>query len=110
MSKRKIPPSSARILSKWVDAYARVHGLPQKRIRDWISFMALGGHLVKENTGTKWPPFTLKGAVALEMRLPCKARATRDLDLIVEDAVQEVRTFIAEVDAAGKTIAKSAAD
>jgi len=86
MSKRKAPPSSARILSRWVDAYARGHGLPPKRIRDWISYMVLGGHLSKENPGIHGPRFTLKGAVALEMRLPFKARATRDIDLVVEDS------------------------
>jgi len=86
MSKRKTPPSSARILSQWVDVYARGHGLPPKRIRDWISYMVLSGHLTIENPDILRPRFTLKGAVALEMRLPFKARATRDIDLVVEDS------------------------
>jgi len=48
--------------------------------------MVLSGHLTQKNAGTQRPLFTLKGAVALEMRLPFKARATRDIDLIVENS------------------------
>ncbi len=30
-----------------------------------------------------------KGAVALEMRLPCRARATKDIDLVIDGADEE---------------------
>lgn len=85
MSRRKSPPASARVLTRWVDAYARERGLPPKRVRDWISYMILGGRLERARASAEGPRFTIKGAVAIEMRLPTKARATKDIDLVVED-------------------------
>jgi len=85
MSRRGSPPSSARVLTQWVDAYARERGLPPKRVRDWISYMILGGRLERASVDADRPQFTIKGAVAIELRLPDKARATRDIDLVVED-------------------------
>ena len=49
--------------------------------------MILGGRLERVSSSSEGPRFTIKGAVALEMRLPSKARATKDLDLIVDDLV-----------------------
>ena len=68
-----------------MDAYAREHGLPPKRARDWISYMILGGHLERASASSEGPRFAIKGAVAIEMRLPDKARATRDIDLVVDN-------------------------
>jgi hypothetical protein len=73
------------VLTQWVDAYARERGLARKRVRDWISYMILGGQLERGSSPAEGPRFTIKGAVALEMRLPRKARATRDIDLVVDD-------------------------
>jgi len=61
---------------------------PPKRVRDWISFMILGGRLERASSSAEGPRFTIKGAVALEMRLPSKARATKDLDLVVDDLAE----------------------
>ncbi len=83
------PPHSARVLSQWVDAYAREQGLAPKRVRDWISYMILGGRLDQVGISANGPRFTIKGAVALEMRLPSRARATRDIDLVVDEAEGE---------------------
>ena len=85
MTGRKRPPTSARVLTRWVDAYARERGLAPKRVREWIPYMVLGGRLecVSATTGGPW--FTIKGAVALDMRLPLRARATKDIDLVVDD-------------------------
>ncbi len=47
--------------------------------------MILGGRLERASSAAEGPRFTIKGAVALEMRLPAKARATRDIDLVVDD-------------------------
>jgi hypothetical protein len=82
MKPRKRPPS-ARILNQWVDSYAREHGQTPARVRNWVSHMVLGGALERagfEGAGRK---FTIKGGVALEMRLRHLARATKDLDLIL---------------------------
>ena len=47
--------------------------------------MILGGRLERASVDADRPQFTIKGAVAIELRLPDKARATRDIDLVVED-------------------------
>lgn len=85
MSRRRSAPPSARVLTRWVDAYARERGLPPKRVRDWVSYMILGDQLKRASASAEGPRFTIKGAVAVEMRLPAKARATRDIDLVVDD-------------------------
>ena len=59
--------------------------MPPKRVRDWISYMILGGQLERVSAQAQGPRFTIKGAVAMEMRLPEKARATKDIDLVVDD-------------------------
>lgn len=92
MSRRRSPPSSARVLTQWVDTYARERGLPPKRVRDWISYMILGSQLECASASAEGPRFTIKGAVAIEMRLPDKARATKDIDLVVEDPADKELT------------------
>jgi nucleotidyltransferase AbiEii toxin of type IV toxin-antitoxin system len=89
MSERNDPPRSAGVLTKWVDAFARERGLTSKRVRDWVSYMVLGGHLEKRCRAEGGPRFFIKGAVALEMRIPSKARATKDIDFIVDDLGDE---------------------
>lgn len=76
------PPSSAGRLGKLVLAYATESGVADGRVRKWISFMVIGGALERAGKGDNHP-FTIKGGVALELRLRTKARATKDLDLIV---------------------------
>jgi hypothetical protein len=76
-------PISARVLTQWVDAYARERGQPPARVRNWISHMILGGALERGGFDGAGRKFTIKGGVALEMRLRHLARATRDLDLIL---------------------------
>lgn len=89
MSERNEPPRSAGVLTKWVDAFARERGLTSGRVRDWVSYMVLGGHLEKASRAEGGPRFFIKGAVALEMRLPSKARATKDIDFIVDGVGDE---------------------
>ncbi len=47
--------------------------------------MILEGQLEHASVNAEGPRFTIKGAVALEMRLPAKARATKDIDLVVDN-------------------------
>ncbi len=89
MSESRKPPLSARVLSQWVDAYARNHGLAPKRVRDWITYMIIGGRLEEMSSSSAGIRFTIKGAVALEMRLPDRARATKDIDLVIDGADEE---------------------
>lgn len=53
MSRKRSEPSSARVLTQWVDADARERGLPPKRVRDWISFMILGGRLERARSSAE---------------------------------------------------------
>jgi hypothetical protein len=47
--------------------------------------MVLGGQLERASSVADGPRFAIKGAVGLEMRLRTKARATRDIDLVVDE-------------------------
>jgi len=89
VSEPRKSPNTARVLSQWVDAYARNRGLAPKRVRDWISYMIIGGRLERVSNSAEGPRFTIKGAVALEMRLPYRARATKDIDLVIDGADEE---------------------
>ena len=84
MTAARKQPHSARVLGQRVDAYARERGLAPKRVRDWVSYMVLAGRLERANSESGGAKFTIKGAVALEMRLPASGRATKDIDVIAE--------------------------
>lgn len=74
-------PGSANQLQRLVRAYAREYGLAEKRVRDWISYMVICGALERAGAAGQSPPHYVKGGIALELRLPGKARATKDLDV-----------------------------
>lgn len=71
------------MLSRWADVYARQVGHDAARVRRWVAYMA-GGALSRE-TVEGVPRFALKGGVALELRLRGRGRATRDLDVVLND-------------------------
>lgn len=81
----RAPPKTHQMLSRWAEVYARQVGHDAARVRRWVAYMALGGALSRE-TGEGAPRFALKGGVALELRLRGRGRATRDLDLVLNDA------------------------
>ena len=75
------PQSSGR-LEKLVHQYVKERGLAEKRVRDWVSYMALAGALERAAEQDRAEPhFTVRGGVAMELRLEGKSRATRDIDL-----------------------------
>ena len=74
-------PGSANQLQRVVRAYAREYGLAEKRVRDWISYMAICGALERTGAAGQSPPHYVEGGIALELRLPRRARATKDLDV-----------------------------
>jgi len=76
------PPSVGK-LEKYVLAHADREGVAVGRIRHWISFMMLSGALEQAAASQGGPRFIVKGGVALELRLPARARSTEDLDLVV---------------------------
>jgi hypothetical protein len=82
------PPPSAGVLAKYVRSYAQKIGVSEGRVRAWISYMILAGLLERwaEQAGSH--RFTIKGGVALELRLlqqHDRSRATKDIDLILHD-------------------------
>lgn len=87
------PAKSVRILIQWVDAYARQHGHSPGRVRTWVSHMVLGGALERAGYTADGPVFTIKGGVAMELRLRHLARATRDLDLILNTATEPLEAL-----------------
>ncbi len=84
MSQPARPPTSERTLARYVTAYARRSEVDVARVRRTVSFMALAGALGQSARRQGGPAFVVKGGVALELRLRDRARATRDLDLILE--------------------------
>lgn len=95
MTERGKRPHSAQVLERWAQEYATRHDLVKKRVQDWISYMVLASKLEGESREPGDPTFVIKGGVALEMRLRDRARATTDIDLIVEveDADDMVRAL-----------------
>lgn len=85
---RRRPPDP-RTLEGLADAFARERNVTKRRVQEWISYMVLASRLEQISREPGGPRFTIKGGVALELRLGGNARATRDIDLIVEVAGEE---------------------
>lgn len=79
------PPPSAGVLAKYARAHARELGVGEARVRAWISYMMLAALLERSAGETGGYRFTIKGGVALELRLRDRARATKDIDLVLHD-------------------------
>lgn len=78
-------PASAGVLAKYVQAYARETGVTEGRVRGWISYMVMAG-LLERAAAAAQPRFIIKGGIALELRLRGRARATNDIDVVLQDA------------------------
>lgn len=79
------PPPSAGVLARYARAYAKELGVSEGRVRAWISYMILSGVLERSRESDGYR-FTVKGGVALELRLKDRARATKDIDLVLHHA------------------------
>lgn len=77
---------SAGPLTKAVRAYAKTNGTADGRVRSWIAYMMLSGLLQKASEEGSGVPMTVKGGVALELRLHPTPRATDDIDLVIHAA------------------------
>lgn len=84
------PPSSAGVLAKYVRAQARELGVAERRVRAWISYMILAGLLERSAGESGGYRFTIKGGVALELRLRDRARATKDIDIVLHDRDEDL--------------------
>jgi hypothetical protein len=74
-------PGDRSHLERLVQALSAEEGVATERMRRWVSTMALLSAL--ERVGGDQDRFLLKGGVALELRFKLRARATRDVDIIV---------------------------
>jgi len=74
------------VLARYARAYAAEIGVSEGRVRAWISYMVLAGLLQRSEASGEGYRFTVKGGVALELRLRDRARATKDIDLVLHDA------------------------
>jgi hypothetical protein len=72
------------VLARYAQAYARELGVAEGRVRAWVAYMILAG-VLERATGADAPRFIVKGGVALELRLRDRARATKDIDIVLRD-------------------------
>jgi len=73
------------VLARYAQAYARELGVAEGRVRAWVAYMILAG-MLERAADADAPRFIVKGGVALELRLRDRARATKDIDIVLLDA------------------------
>ncbi len=89
------PPPSAGVLARYAQAYARELGVAESRVRAWVAYMILAGLLERTAVGDI-PRFIVKGGVALELRLRDRARATKDIDIVLRDPSADLADSLEE--------------
>jgi hypothetical protein len=77
-------PRPPERLEKILARVARKQGIDQERLRRWVSFLAICGVLERATAEGLVGGYYLKGGVAMELRFAQRARATKDLDLVLE--------------------------
>lgn len=87
--KRKAP-FNTNVIQKVVDAHSRETGIAPKRLSRWIQFMVVLAALERLRNDENKPLFVLKGGVAMELRLGLEARATKDLDTVFRESMDEM--------------------
>jgi hypothetical protein len=65
------------------------------RVRAWVAYMILAGVLDRATTADS-PLFIVKGGVALELRLRDRARATKDIDIVLRDTTADLADSLEE--------------
>ena len=96
------PPPSAGVLAKYARAYAQELEVSEGRVRAWISYMMLAGLLERSTDEAGGYRFTVKGGVALELRLRTRARATKDIDMVLHDADADLARALERAVVAGE--------
>jgi hypothetical protein len=86
----KRPPRRRSHLERLVEAYARENDVPQARVRNLISSLALIGALQRVQDRGAGPRFLIKGGVAMELRLGTQARPTNDFDVVFRRQLPEL--------------------
>lgn len=75
------PPGDRSHLERLVQALSVEEGIAAERLRRWVSTQVLLGAMGRDDDDER--EFLLKGGVAMELPLRLRARATRDVDIIV---------------------------
>lgn len=83
------PPPSAGVLARYAQAYARELGVAEGRVRAWVAYMIMAGILDRSSSDDS-PLFIVKGGVALELRLRDRARATKDIDIVLREPAADL--------------------
>jgi len=73
-----------KALGKSVDALAKHDNVPSRRMRRWVATIALAQVLLGARDRRVIRGFVIKGGHALELRLRRSARASRDVDVIID--------------------------
>jgi hypothetical protein len=81
------------VLARYAQAYAREIGVAEGRVRAWIAYMILAG-MLERASDAHGPRFIVKGGVALELRLRDRARATKDIDIVLRDTKADLAVAI----------------
>jgi hypothetical protein len=89
------PPPSAGVLARYAQGYARELGIAEGRVRAWVAYMIMAGVLDRA-TNADLPRFIVKGGVALELRLRDRARATKDIDIVLRDTTADLADSLEE--------------
>jgi Nucleotidyl transferase AbiEii toxin, Type IV TA system len=89
------PPPSAGVLARYAQAYARDLGVAESRVRAWVAYMIMAG-VLERAADPAGPRFTVKGGVALELRLRDRARATKDIDIVFRDPHNDLAASLEE--------------
>lgn len=75
------PRNPRERLDRALPRYAAASGIPEQRLRTWLSFIAIAGALQNALDQGLIASYQIKGGVALELRYPGRVRATSDLDV-----------------------------
>ena len=89
------PPPSAGVLARYAQAYARELGVAEGRVRAWVAYMIMAG-VLERVTNADSPLFIVKGGVALELRLRDRARATKDIDIVLRNTTADLAARLEE--------------
>jgi hypothetical protein len=87
--KRKAPHSTS-VINRWVNDYAREHGVAAGRLARWIQFMVVLAILDRARDEQGKPLFLLKGGAAMELRLQLDARTTKDIDAAFRESMDKM--------------------
>jgi predicted nucleotidyltransferase component of viral defense system len=79
-----------RELASAVRDAAEQEGVTERRLRRWVAISALIEIFNIARTNGSLPPFLVKGGFALEARFRSQARASRDIDFVIEAQKREL--------------------